>query len=203
MTYIIVAVFLAYLMGSIPTGYIFGKVLKKIDIREHGSGNVGATNVFRVVGKVPGFIVLILDFLKGLLAVVFIPVLMNEVFGTLDCSTVNAIIAIGMAAVAGHIWTIFLKFKGGKGVATSAGIMVGIAPMIMLSALIVWIAIFAIWKYVSLSSISAATTLPIFAVAYGKNLSLIIFCSIICLVGLFSHRTNIKRLIQGEEKRII
>ena len=118
----------AYIIGSIPTAYIFGRVLKGIDIREYGSGNIGATNVFRVIGKAPGIIVLIIDALKGLICVTYLaagflylaPVTRPELYRIL----------VGLSAIAGHNWTLFLKFKGGKGVAASAGVAIGLIPKI-------------------------------------------------------------------------
>jgi len=203
MIYVALAIILSYLLGSIPTAYIFGKVLKKIDIRKYGSGNVGATNVFRVVGKLPGIIVLILDFLKGMVAVTIIPNILKEFMPDLSPVYGYIYIILGAAVIAGHIWTCFLGFKGGKGVATTGGVMAGVAPVVLLLALLVWIIVFSIWKYVSLASIFAAISLPIFALILGKNLDFLLFCSILCLVGVVSHRGNIKRLIQGNEKRLV
>ena len=202
MVFVILSVVAAYLLGAIPTAYIFGKVLKGIDIREHGSGNVGATNVFRTVGKAPGIVVFIIDFMKGFLAVTLIPVLLGEIAPEASIQPYLYIL-LGAAAICGHIWTVFLKFKGGKGVATTAGVMSGLSPAIFGLGLLVWVAIFAIWRYVSLASIAAATSLPILAVILGKDLSFIIFCSVLCVIGIFSHRSNIQRLIKGKEKKIV
>ena len=112
-------------------------------------------------------------------------------------------ILIGGAVIAGHVWTVFLKFKGGKGVATTAGVMAGLAPLVLVFSLIVWIAVFSIWKYVSLASIVAASALPVFALSSGRSLGFVIFCVIICLVGVHKHKANIKRLLQGTEDKII
>ncbi len=195
---IILAILLAYLLGSVPTAFIFGKLFRGIDIREHGSGNVGATNIARTLGKGYGIIVLLLDFLKGFLAVTVLPMMIFK-----SAQTPEIIyILLGSSAIAGHIWTIFLKFKGGKGVATTAGVMVGLGPVILLSCFIIWVIIFAIWRYVSLASIIAAIFLPVFAVITGRDISFIIFCAILCLVGVYMHRGNIKRLIQGTENKL-
>jgi glycerol-3-phosphate acyltransferase PlsY len=202
MILIILSIIVAYLIGSFPAAYVFGKVLKNIDIREYGSGNVGATNVFRTVGRIPGIIVLVIDFLKGLLVVTIIPVILAR-FMPDEILPAYVYILLGAAVIAGHIWTIFLKFKGGKGVATTAGVMAGLAPLLMAACLLVWIVVFAVWRYVSLASIIAATALPIFAVFSGKSLSLVIFCSILCIVGIYSHRSNIRRLIRGKEKKLV
>ncbi len=198
-----IGILIAYLIGSIPVGYIFGKVLKGVDIRQHGSGNVGATNVFRVVGKGAGIVVLFLDGLKGYLAVKLIPVLLPGSAGPEGEVSIVFLILLGSAAVAGHIWTVFLKFKGGKGVATTAGIMIALAPGVFLGGLIVWVLVFFVSKYVSLASMCAAVSLPIISLVTGKSLSFIFFASILCMVGVWSHRSNIKRLIQGAENKIV
>ncbi len=200
---LLLSLVISYIVGSIPTAYIFGKLLKGIDIREHGSGNVGATNVFRVIGKVPGIIVLIIDFLKGFLAVTIIPLVLELSYPGVFRGAIYFITLIGGAVIAGHIWTIFLKFKGGKGVATTAGVMIALAPLVFLSCLIIWAVIFFIWRYVSLASIVASCALPIMALVFGRSLSFIIFCCILCAVGVYGHRSNIKRLIQGTEKKLI
>ncbi len=202
MIYIALSVVAAYLVGAVPTAYIFGRMLKGIDIREHGSGNVGATNVVRTVGLVPGIIVFILDFLKGLVVVTVIPVVCLQRFvPDLAASYGYTYILLAVAAISGHIWPVFLKFKGGKGVAITAGVMAGLAPWIFLGCLGIWIVIFAIWRYVSLASITAATALPILAVATGKRIDFVIFCAVLCLVGVYAHRGNIKRLIGGTERK--
>ncbi|MFQ5952618.1 MAG: glycerol-3-phosphate 1-O-acyltransferase PlsY [Candidatus Omnitrophota bacterium] len=202
MIYVILAAIAAYFLGAIPTGYIFGRVLKNIDIREHGSGNVGATNVFRTVGKVPGIIVLAIDVLKGFLAVTVLPLCVKTIFPDVLLPAYTYIL-LGVSVIAGHIWTVFLKFKGGKGVATTAGVMAGLAPLILAGSFLVWVVVFAIWRYVSLASICAATALPIFAVISGRDLSFVIFCAVLCLVGVYSHRSNILRLIRGKEKKLL
>ncbi|MFH1665437.1 MAG: glycerol-3-phosphate 1-O-acyltransferase PlsY [Candidatus Omnitrophota bacterium] len=204
MIYLFVLTVLAYLMGSIPTAYIFGKVLRGIDIREHGSGNAGATNVFRVIGLVPGIIVLVLDLLKGAVSVTVLPAVLGRIIPDNGVSSYGyAYILPGVAAIAGHIWTVFLRFKGGKGVATAAGVMAGLAPGILLICLIIWGIVLTIWGYVSLASIAAAVALPFFALAMGKSLDFILLCAVICLVGIYSHRSNIKRLLQGTEKKVL
>jgi len=203
MLYVIIAVIAAYFVGSIPTGYIVGKILKNIDIRECGSGNVGATNTFRTVGKIPGLIVLIIDFFKGYVAVTLLPLFIQQFFVEKDLSAEYIFILLGAAAIAGHIWTVFLNFKGGKGVATSAGVMAGLAPLVLLSAFICWLIVFIITRYVSLASIIAAMALPLFAVVFHKNISFVIFAAILCVVGVYKHKSNIKRLLNGEEKKLL
>ena len=203
MIYVGIAVFVAYILGSFPTAYVFGKALKGIDIRQHGSGNVGATNVARVIGKVPGVIVLIIDFLKGFAAVTLLPLALQKWVFQDEPVRQYVYILIGIAVITGHVWTCFLRFKGGKGVATTGGVMAGLSPAILLGCLVVWACVFAVWKYVSLASIAAACALPVFAVISGRDVSFVIFCGILCLAGVYLHRNNIKRLIQGTESRIV
>ncbi|MFH1799071.1 MAG: glycerol-3-phosphate 1-O-acyltransferase PlsY [Candidatus Omnitrophota bacterium] len=194
-------VFTAYILGSIPTAYIFGKVLKGIDIRKVGSGNVGATNAARSIGKKAGIVVLIIDFLKGLAAITVIPMAFQWIFPNVSLPD-NISIFLAVAVISGHIWTVFLKFKGGKGVATTAGVMTGLAPGIFLGALAVWVIVFSVRRYVSLASILAAVTLPILSALTGKAIEFTLFCAVLCLIGVYSHRSNIKRLIQGTEKKL-
>ena len=203
MIYFIGALVVAYFIGAIPTGYILGKLIKGIDIREHGSGNVGATNVFRTMGKIPGLIVFIIDFLKGFIVVTLIPFCLIKFFSDPVVFSYGFMyLLLGISAISGHIWTIFLKFKGGKGVATTAGVIAGQSPVIFAVCFVIWITIFSVWRYVSLASIAAAISLPFFAVLSGKSLEFKIFCAIIAVLAVYSHRTNIKRLIQGNEKKL-
>ena len=190
----------AYLIGSIPTAYIFGRALKGIDIREYGSGNTGATNVFRVIGKVPGIIVLIIDIIKGFICATYLasgfmylaPVVRPEMYRIL----------VGLCAIAGHNWTVFLKFKGGKGVATSAGVVIGLIPKIFWLGFMVWLITFFITGFVSLSSIIAIVSVPIFTLAFGEPAEIVVFMCLLCLIIVYKHRANIRRLARGEEKRI-
>ena len=190
----------AYLIGSIPTAYIFGRALKGIDIREHGSGNAGATNVFRVIGKSPGIIVLIIDIIKGFICATYLasgfmylaPVVRPEMYRIL----------LGLCAIAGHNWTVFLKFKGGKGVATSAGVVIGLIPKIFWLGFLVWLITFFITGFVSLSSIIAIVSVPIFTLAFGEPAEIIVFMCLLCLIIVYKHKANIRRLARGEEKRI-
>ena len=190
----------AYIIGSIPTAYIFGKVLKGIDIREYGSGNAGATNVFRVIGKTPGIIVLIIDIIKGYIAATYLasgfmylaPVTRPELYRIL----------FGLSAIAGHNWTLFLKFKGGKGVAASAGVVIGLIPKIFWLGFLVWLITFFITGFVSLGSIIAVISIPIFTLAFGEPVEIVIFMCLLCLIIVYKHKPNIRRLARGEEKRI-
>lgn len=193
---------LAYLMGSIPTSFIFAKIFKKVDIRHHGSGNVGATNVFRVVGKAPAVMVLILDILKGVVAVGFFSyVFFNNTIGVrLGLELYRILLAA--AAIGGHVFSIFLGFKGGKGVAITLGVLLVLAPEVLLADLIVWLAVFLVFRIVSVASIVSSVLLPVLGIAFGQSTIFIFFCIILCIAGTYKHKPNIKRLIRGEEKRL-
>jgi len=191
----------AYLIGSIPTAYIYGRVYKDIDIRKHGSGNVGATNTFRVLGKGPGIIVLVIDILKGVVATTLVP----YVFQT---TSVWAIILLGVCAVIGHNWTVFLNFKGGKGIATSLGVLIGLAitfssmRIVLVSTLGLWAVVFLLSGYVSLASLVAAIFLPVLMVATTQPFVLVALGVVICVFVVVRHRANIKRLLLGLESRV-
>lgn len=197
---LIFSALVSYLLGSIPTGYLAGKILKGIDIRDHGSKNMGATNVFRVLGKAPGIIVLVLDVLKGALAVAVVP----RVFGLQDNLSY---IFCGLIAVCGHNWTVFLKFKGGKGVATSLGVFIGltiqIASLRLAVALCVltWLGVFVVFGYVSLASLVAAAVLPLLMVLFYQPIELVMLGVVFCGLVVLRHRPNIQRLLQGRESR--
>jgi len=195
-----ISLVLCYLIGSIPTSYLFAKTLKGVDIRQFGSGNVGATNTYRVVGKLPGLLVLIIDILKGLICVTLVAKLFLRFGVTVEPAAYGMM--LGFMAIAGHIWTIFLRFKGGKGVATSAGVFIGIAPKIFLLGLAVWIVVFAWKRYVSLASIMTAAAVPVIFSVFSYPPSYVIFSSLVCAVTVYKHYPNIKRLVRGEENRI-
>lgn len=203
MLFAFLCVITAYLMGSFPTAFVFGKLLRGIDIRQHGSGNVGATNVMRVIGRGPGILVFIIDCMKGYFAVTLLPVFVNRFFPGELFGNDAFYLALAGAVVAGHIWTCFLSFKGGKGVATTAGAMLGLYPAIFFSGLVVWVMVFYLWKYVSLASLAAAISLPVVSVLTNENLTTTLFMAVLSMLGVYSHRGNIKRLMQGTETRII
>lgn len=198
---IILSAALSYLIGAVPTGYLFGKFLKGIDIRQHGSGNMGATNVLRVLGKGPGAAVLILDIIKGIIPTTLIA-------GLFHMDSIGGRVFLGVVAVAGHNWTVFLNFKGGKGIATSLGVLIGLTIAIdairpvLFYTLLSWAVIFALSGYVSLASIVAATILPIVSVLTYQDIIIIFLGIIFCLFVVVRHRPNIKRLLKGEESRI-
>jgi acyl phosphate:glycerol-3-phosphate acyltransferase len=185
----------SYFLGSIPTGFLWAKS-RGIDIRAVGSGNIGATNVMRTLGKWPGITVLLIDAAKGFLPVWAAP----RIFP--DVGAVWLQITCCVFVIAGHNWTCWLKFRGGKGVATSAGALLAFLPWPMLCALGTWIIVFGIWRYVSLASICAAITLPIATWFLEKDIPLFIFAALIAVVAIYKHKSNIQRLLAGTENRI-
>jgi glycerol-3-phosphate acyltransferase PlsY len=191
-------VFVSYLIGSLPTGYLAGR-LRGIDIRTTGSGNIGATNVFRVLGKPAGIAVLVIDGLKGFAAAFWIPLLVTQFFpGT---SRQNLALAAGAAAVLGHMCPCWLKFKGGKGIATSAGVGFAWAWLACLTTLIIWIIVFLATRYVSIASLVAAVVLPIAVWIFGGGLGMTLVMTAIALLAIYKHKGNISRLINGTENR--
>ncbi len=190
------SLFISYLLGSIPNGYLAGKLILGIDLRKIGSGSTGATNVLRHVGKLPALIVLILDISKGIAAIVIARAFeLDEMWQ----------VASGIFALSGHVWPIWLKGKGGKAVATGLGIFLGIAWQVGLGSLLIFLLILSIWRIVSLSSICAALSLPILMfLRFQNDLSLpYIFVSFIAMsMVLWRHRTNLQRLLKGEEPRL-
>jgi glycerol-3-phosphate acyltransferase PlsY len=195
--YILIAVG-AYLLGSIPTGFLVGKA-RGIDIRTAGSGNIGATNAFRTLGTVAGVVVMLVDALKGWLAVRITQRLLAP-DSPVDAAELGPIVA-AVAAVLGHNYTCWLRFKGGKGIATSAGVLAALVPGPLLIILSVWIAVFALTRYVSLASMSASFTLPFATWLRGYPLILILVTAAMAAMAIFKHKGNIKRLLAGTENR--
>ncbi len=198
-TRVLIYMILSYVIGSFPTSYIVGKIFKKVDIRELGSGNVGATNTFRVLGVAYGVPVLIIDILKGALPTYF--------FGLRNYpNQMLVFLAIGISAILGHVFSIFLKFKGGKGVATSLGVFLVILPKCTISALSLFLIIFFTTGYVSLGSIIAALGLPvIFHYMYFSRTdnNMLLGISVVSFMILLAHRGNISRLLSGKERRLL
>ena len=198
---LVLGVILSYLIGSIPTAYIFGKLYRNIDIRQHGSGNVGATNVFRVLGKKPGIIVLIIDVVKGVIPFIL-------VIHFCQLTLIREFILLAIAVVAGHNWTIFLNFKGGKGIATSLGVLIGLSlkvasfGYVLGLCLLSWLICFFLTRFVSLSSMVAAVLLPIFMVMAEQSFEMICLGCIFAFFVVLRHRANIRRLIDGQEPRV-
>lgn len=192
-----------YLLGSCPNGYLIGRA-RGVDIRRHGSGNIGATNVLRVVGKSWGYLVFFLDALKGFLAVR----LAFELAATVTIVARPEIVGIvaAVACILGHTFPVWLRFRGGKGVATSAGVLLGLMPIAVVSVFIVWVLLFKITRYVSIASIVAALALPLFVALYLRlqalrGMSLLPFSILIAGVVIWRHRANMQRLLQGTEQR--
>jgi glycerol-3-phosphate acyltransferase PlsY len=202
---ILVILVLSYLIGSFPTSIIVGKLLKGIDIREHGSGNAGGTNVFRVLGPGPGISVMLFDAFKGFAATFWVSRLVVD-FMPLETGLI--MILAGVAAICGHIWTIFAGFRGGKGVGTAAGMLAALFPTALLVCLAIFFVVLAVTKIVSVSSMSAAVALPITLSVFRYVLdvpvqsSLYIFSFIAAALIVFTHRSNIKRLVNGTENSI-
>lgn len=197
---LIVAIILAYLIGSFPTSFILTKFLKGIDIRQVGSGNAGATNVLRAAGKLPALVTLIVDVLKG----VFVVTIFSAFFYSFEENLLYEFYRpmMGLVVVCGHIWPIFLNFRGGKGVATTLGVGIGLTPIVLLPSAIIWAAVFFMSNYVSLASIIALASFPVFAAIFNKPIYLVFFSSVICLISIFKHKDNIKRLLRGEEHKV-
>ncbi len=203
-TVLIIALIVAsYFIGAVPFGLLVVRHIKGVDIRTVGSGNIGATNVARVAGKKIAILVFVLDFTKG-----FVPVfgawLLKPLYGGTDLVP----IACGLATVLGHMFPVYLKFRGGKGVATGAGMLCALVPKPLLAAFVVWVAIVAITRYVSLASISASVTLPVSLVAieggkaFKEDIWLTVFCIILAALVILRHRSNIKRLLARGESRV-
>lgn len=194
----------AYLLGSVPTGYLVARA-KGIDIRTVGSGNIGATNVFRILGKPAGVFVLGADALKGFLACRLVANLAYGLFGVTDGGATaqeGLSIAAGIFAVLGHNYTCWLNFKGGKGIATSAGVLVALVPWALLVILAIWIVVFALTRYVSLGSIAASFALPFAAWLTGSSLTLVLIVAGLGALAIYKHKGNIQRLLNGTESRV-
>lgn len=194
----------AYLFGSIPTAVWVGKAWYGIDVREHGSKNAGATNTFRVLGKKPGKVVLLIDVLKGALATL-IPVIFSHFYLHLEVEALIKIqILAAIFAVAGHVFPIFAQFRGGKGVATSLGVIIGLQPIAALICLVIFLVVFIGSKFVSLGAICASIAFPLVVRFVLKEESMWLFGFSILLSGLviFAHRKNIGRLLKGEESKM-
>jgi len=181
----------AYLIGSIPTGLLLGKAYG-IDVRKEGSGNIGATNLYRTVGRKVGIITLIGDCLKGLLPVVLVK------FSALPPEFAAW---VGLAAFCGHVFSVFLKFKGGKGVATALGVFLALAPLAVAIAIALFAVLMFFWRYVSLGSISAAAIMPLAVFLLGESRIVITVTFIIAMIVILRHHENIKRLLSGSENK--
>ena len=191
---IVLIILSCYLLGSIPFGYIVGKLFKKIDIREHGSGNIGATNAFRILGPLLASLVVIGDIGKGIFSIYLVQ------YFNIDNLLILTI--AGLAVICGHDWSLFLGFKGGKGIATTFGVVFALNPTISILALIIWGVVVITTRYVSLSSIFAVISIFIFTILFKQPYEYIIFSAIIMILGIFKHKENIERLKSKKERKI-
>ncbi|WP_372521099.1 glycerol-3-phosphate 1-O-acyltransferase PlsY [Candidatus Ruminimicrobiellum ovillum] len=191
---IILYLIFAYLCGAIPFGYIIAKIFKHVDIRTVGSENPGATNVYRTISKPLGILTLFLDMLKGFIPVYFVKIINPEFYWI--------VIAVALVTIIGHIFTVFLKFKGGKGVATGCGVFLALNPLSVLICFITFAIILAIFRYVSFASIIAAMMLPISLYWLDAVPELILFSGVIAILIVIRHIGNIKRLLNGTENKI-
>ena len=198
----ILSLILAYLIGSIPTAVWIGKIFYNLDVREHGSGNAGATNTFRVLGKAAGIPVLIFDILKGILAISLATTLGDYIKG--GDSLINLKIALGVSAFLGHLYPIYVGFRGGKGVATMLGIIISLNYPSALLAVAVFIIVFKISKYVSLSAMIAAYSYPVFILVIYKSNSptMVVFSLLVAVIITITHQKNIERLFNNKESKM-
>lgn len=196
----------AYLIGAIPTGLIVGRVGYRVDLRERGSGNIGSTNAKRVLGSRAGYLVLALDLLKGFLVAIAAGAVATGIWAWPPApvgSEGALIVAAGAAAVVGNVFPVYIRFKGGKGVGVGSGVLLAIIPVVTVSLMVVWLAARAVSRYVSVASLLVAVLLPLLtAWRYPENTAYLVFALFAAAMTVFSHRTNIKRLIAGEEPRI-
>ena len=199
----ILLVLAAYLLGSIPTGYILGLRLKGIDIREHGSGSTGATNVLRTVGKYPAIAVLLIDLLKGSLALIFVNLTYTYFSEFLPSSWQPWLITIAaLSAIIGHSKSVWLNFTGGKSVATTLGVLLVMNPIIALGTLACFGVVLGIFRIVSLSSICGAIAVNVLMLALAQPLPFIIFAALAGIYVIVRHKSNIQRIFAGVEPKI-
>jgi len=206
MAWIIIALLSSYLIGSIPCAYIFGRLLKGIDIRKFGSGNVGATNAMRVLGRGPGILILLLDILKGYVTVTLLADFL--IWRIPNFPEEASRVILGLSCIIGHSWTVFLGFKGGKGVAATLGVLLGLAvkieslKLVLGLIILTWLIIFIITRIVSIASVLAATAMPIYMILFKESHVLIFTSLILCFFILLRHTSNLKRIFQGKEPRL-
>ena len=198
----ILFILLAYLTGAFPSAVWVGKTFYKIDVREFGSGNAGATNTFRVLGKKAGIPVLFMDIFKGWLSVNYIQFL-NEIPASVE-NQFEIQLAFGIAAVVGHLFPIYTGFRGGKGIATMLGLLIGLNPIAALLSFMVFIIVFLFSKYVSLGSVVASLAFPVIVIFVlgSTNSSLNLFSIFVPILSLITHQKNIERLVRGEETKV-
>ncbi|HDX0781581.1 TPA: glycerol-3-phosphate 1-O-acyltransferase PlsY [Staphylococcus aureus] len=197
---IIVMLLLSYLIGAFPSGFVIGKLFFKKDIRQFGSGNTGATNSFRVLGRPAGFLVTFLDIFKGFITVFFPLWLPVHADGSISTFFTNGLI-VGLFAILGHVYPVYLKFQGGKAVATSAGVVLGVNPILLLILAIIFFIVLKIFKYVSLASIVAAICCVIGSLII-QDYILLVVSFLVSTILIIRHRSNIARIFRGEEPKI-
>lgn len=197
----------SYLLGAVPFGFLIARA-RGVDIRTVGSGNIGATNVFRCLGKKWGILTFVCDVLKGFIPAFLLPLLLSQASCEESCDIMPVV--CGFMAVAGHNWPVYLRFKGGKGVATTAGALLGIAPVPLAAGLLCWIAVFGLFRYVSVASLTAAAVIPISAwclacqpwlPALNRGFFVPSVLTVLGALVAIRHKTNIKRLLEGTENR--
>jgi len=194
----ILAIGAAYLIGAVPIGYLVGRAFGVADIRRHGSGTIGATNVLRIAGRLPAILTLVGDIAKGYLAVVVGAALGARPSG----ADTGVIAAAAVAAVIGNCWSVFLGFRGGKGVATGLGALLRIVPLAVLPAALVWLVVTLSFRYVSLSSILAAACVPLGALLLGTPVPFVIAAFAVGAIIVARHHANITRLLAGHEPKL-
>ncbi|HCX9560793.1 TPA: glycerol-3-phosphate 1-O-acyltransferase PlsY [Staphylococcus aureus] len=197
---IIVMLLLSYLIGAFPSGFVIGKLFFKKDIRQFGSGNTGATNSFRVLGRPAGFLVTFLDIFKGFITVFFPLWLPVHADGPISTFFTNGLI-VGLFAILGHVYPVYLKFQGGKAVATSAGVVLGVNPILLLILAIIFFIVLKVFKYVSLASIVAAICCVIGSLII-QDYILLVVSFLVSIILIIRHRSNIARIFRGEEPKI-
>ncbi len=197
---IIVMLLLSYLIGAFPSGFVIGKLFFKKDIRQFGSGNTGATNSFRVLGRPAGFLVTFLDIFKGFITVFFPLWLPVHADGPISTFFTNGLV-VGLFAILGHVYPVYLKFQGGKAVATSAGVVLGVNPILLLILAIIFFIVLKIFKYVSLASIVAAICCVIGSLII-QDYILLVVSFLVSIILIIRHRSNIARIFRGEEPKI-
>lgn len=203
--YSIAALVAAYLLGSIPTAVWLGQAFYGVDVREYGSGNAGATNTFRVLGKKPGIIVMVVDILKGFTATKLAYLIGLSVTGPVySAQFVNYELALGVIAVMGHLFPVFAGFRGGKGVATLFGMVLAVNPWTALICVSVFLVVLLVTKYVSLSSICAGFAFPLGTVFVLQSSvkSEVLYSICVCVLILVTHQKNIERLLKGDESKV-
>jgi glycerol-3-phosphate acyltransferase PlsY len=201
---IVITVVAGYLLGSVPFSLIVGKLVMGIDVRQHGSGNLGAANTLRTLGVTPGVAVLLLDACKGATGALVGSLLWRE---GLPAGEVELMLLGGLGAVCGHVWTVFASFRGGRGVAAAAGVFFAVAPAAAAMSLAVWVILVAVWRYVSLGSMIAAVILPV--AVFGTTWkrvegwqSLVAVSLAVAVLVVFRHRGNLERILKGTERKL-